>query len=310
MEPSVSIVTPTFNRREQLLNMLRSVSGSAYPQELIEVLIVDNGADPGLAEALKQWGTQVRLISPGKNLFSNAARQLALTQARGSVIFFLDDDNSLHSDCIRNLVSALDQNPELGLVGPLMLDGDSDIIWCAGAAVTYLGTVAYFFPSLRYSKAVLPNLIRGVQFFPNACMVRKEVLDAAPLDVKTFPHNWAETDFGLRATNAGFKAACVTSAIDRHYVGYGGLLTRFHERTLYDQAKSRMLFRKRHLPKVSHWVAFWTIVFPASTLAYASRIIRMPRSRWKMVQMYFKGTIDGLRARPLDVKTEIRATSQ
>lgn len=294
--PLVSIVTPTFNRTDKLIALLESVRRSDYPVDRLEVIIVDNAANPELEPAITAMFPGTTVITPGKNLYSNPARKLGAELARGQYFFFLDDDNTIAPNCISELIDALEAHTTLGGACPIMLNGDTDEIWCAGARLTRLGTCVQLHGGQTLRGTRLPKLIEHVGYLPNACMVRRETLVAAPLDGESFPHNWAEIDFGLRMSQAGYGLACVTAAIDRHYVGYSGSLTRLRAETVYDQARSRLVFRKRHFDHRAEWVLFWGIVFPVSSIAYIRQIVRSSSSTRSLLHSYVRGTIDGMSA--------------
>jgi hypothetical protein len=81
-------------------------------------------------------------------------------------------------------------------------------------------------------------------------------------------------------------------------------LTRIGPDKTYDQAKSRILFRKRHLQKIPAWAMFWLVIFPASTAVYFWHILRAPHDKAKTLAAYLKGTFDGV-ATPLHEIPEI-----
>ncbi|HEV2402783.1 MAG TPA: glycosyltransferase family 2 protein [Candidatus Saccharimonadales bacterium] len=297
--PLVSIIIPTYRRQTALQRLLRSVTDSDYPKESIEVVIVDNGREETLQPALESVYKPLRIITPPENLFSNPARRMGAAVALGTYVFLLDDDNTLDPQCLLALINTLENNPDIGAVGPLMLEGDSEKIWCAGARVSRLGTTHHLYQGEQLRPGQLPDVITDIDYFPNACMVRRTVLQAVPLDEVNFPHNWAEIDFGLRIRQAGYQIACITHAIDHHHIGYGGSLTRLGSTKTYDQAKSRLLFRKRHKAGVSDWMIFWLLIFPASSAVYVWHIMRLTDHRLSVLNAYARGTMDGLR-QPLE----------
>ena len=294
--PLVSIVTPTFNRTDKLIALLESVRRSDYPANCFEVIIVDNAADPKLEPAVTAMLPGLTVITPGKNLYSNAARKLGAELAHGQYLFFLDDDNTIAPNCLSELIDALETHTTLGAACPIMLNGDTDEIWCAGARLTRLGTCVHLYQSQTLHGTRLPKLIEHVEYLPNACVVRREALLAAPLDGDSLPHNWSEIDFGLRISQAGYGLACVTGAIDRHHIGYSGPLTRLRPETVYDQARSRLVFRKRHFGHITDWLLFWGMIFPVSSIVYFRQMVRSSISTWSLLRSYVRGTLDGISA--------------
>lgn len=294
--PLVSIVTPTFNRTDKLIALLESVRRSDYPANCFEVIIVDNAADPKLEPAITAVLPGLTVITPGKNLYCNAARKLGAELARGQYLFFLDDDNTIAPNCLSELIGALETHTKLGAACPIMLNGDTDEIWCAGARLTRLGTCVHLYRGQTLHGTRLPKLIENVESLPNAFVARREALLAAPFDGDSFPHNWSEADFGLRILQAGYGLACVTDAIDRHHIGYSGPLTRVRPETVYDQARSRLVFRKRHFGHITDWLMFWGLIFPVSSIVYFGKMVRSSGSTWSLLRSYVRGTLDGISA--------------
>ncbi len=119
---SLSVIIPTRNRREQILEVARVVLGDPAVSELI---IADDGSDDGTLETLqKAFGTDVRfrcLAAGGKG--KSYAEQMALESATSEIVLFLDDDvlpkPGLGAGHIRNH----EQRQELIVVGYMPIVG-------------------------------------------------------------------------------------------------------------------------------------------------------------------------------------------
>jgi hypothetical protein len=107
---------------------------------------------------------------------------------------------------------------------------------------------------------------------------------------------------------AGYGLACVTSAIDRHHMGYSGPLTRLRPETVYDQARSRLVFRKRYYGHIVDWLLFWGMIYPASSVVYFRQMVRSSSNTWSLLRSYVRGTLDGISA--TDRLTIVRAGQQ
>jgi GT2 family glycosyltransferase len=257
----VSVIIPTFKRKNDLLRLLRSVAESNYPK--------DSGG--------RLYGAKV---------------------AAGQYFFFIDDDNILDKNCIKYLADSLYTDKALGMAGPLMLlFNDKNRIWAAGARVSNWGTTTHVESKKYVNELTLPDKILNIDYFPNAFMVKRRILEQIPFDVVHFPHNWSEPDFGLRVKQKGYSAATITNAYEWHDVDYGGMTTRINARNVYDQTKSRILFRKRFFSSINSWLLFWSFTFPVSTLYYMKSIFESKdKKKLNMISGYFKGTIDGIKS--------------
>jgi len=295
--PFVSVIVPTRDRKEKLLRLLASVAASDHPAERLEVIVVDNASADGTAAAVRAAFPGYRLISPGTNLWSAGGRNAGAAAARGEFLFFVDDDNILDPACIRELALVLAADERLGVAGPLMMRfPERDVIWCAGGRLDRFGRPWHLAEGRRREEAGLPRLVGDIQYFPNAYMLKRSVFGGAPPhDTAHFPHNWNEQDLGARVVRAGYRLAAVTAAVTWHDVGYVSRLTRVGADKTYDQARSRVLFRRLYLPSFWQWLFFFAVLLPVSTVYYLSAFVRQGEvgvgTLWSS---YVKGTRDGL----------------
>lgn len=104
--PKVSVVVPAYNAAAVLPAALRSVLAQSLPE--IEVIIVDDGssdATAAVAEAAVQEDSRVHLLRSPSNRGAAAARNLAMTAARGDWLAVLDADDSFAPDRLQRLVA-------------------------------------------------------------------------------------------------------------------------------------------------------------------------------------------------------------
>ena len=89
----VSICIPCRNPSDNLSHILRGISFQSYPQELIEVIIADDGsADP--VRITEKYPFQVKVIRLERTLDFGAgrARNAAAQSSHGEILVFLDSD--------------------------------------------------------------------------------------------------------------------------------------------------------------------------------------------------------------------------
>jgi hypothetical protein len=88
---SISVVIPTFQRRDTVGTAVSSVLDQVDPAD--EVIVVDDGSTDGTVEALRdRFGDRIVVI-PRDNGGPAAARNSAIAAATSEVISFLDSDN-------------------------------------------------------------------------------------------------------------------------------------------------------------------------------------------------------------------------
>jgi glycosyltransferase involved in cell wall biosynthesis len=86
----ISVVIPTYNRAEAVCRAVRSVLDQTYSN--IEVIVVDDGSTDDTQARLRQFGSQIQVIT-GRNAGASAARNRGIGVAHGKFIAFLDSDD-------------------------------------------------------------------------------------------------------------------------------------------------------------------------------------------------------------------------
>jgi glycosyltransferase involved in cell wall biosynthesis len=106
--PLVSIIMPTYNRADIIVDALASVLEQTY--EDWELLVCDDASDDGTETVIQDIGD--RRISYQKLPKGGAAmaRNAGLAKARGELIAYLDSDNLWHPRFLETFVSALVTN--------------------------------------------------------------------------------------------------------------------------------------------------------------------------------------------------------
>ena len=114
LEKFVSVIIPVLNNFEGLSKTLVALDNQTYPQELYEVIVVDNGSKESLAELISQF--QQVIITRENRPGSYAARNRGIAIAKGEILAFTDSDCIPNSNWLANGVKSLLSEPNCGLV--------------------------------------------------------------------------------------------------------------------------------------------------------------------------------------------------
>lgn len=114
----LSIIMPCFNAQDTLLDAVNSIR----EQNLIidyEVIIVDDGSSDTTREMIKkiaQENIRVKYIFHEKNLGGGAARNTAVKNSSGDLIFCLDSDDILPNEMLPKMIKFLEEKKVDGVV--------------------------------------------------------------------------------------------------------------------------------------------------------------------------------------------------
>ena len=297
----MSIVIPTHNRFEKLTRLLDSIERSSFNTDEREIIVVLDNCSDGTFEKLKSRNDAIKLIKaphvgPDQIFGANGSRALGAELARAPFLCFIDDDNIIDSDMLGTLVGALEQNENLGAVGPLMLRWpERSGIWCSGAEVTKLGRSKIRNDARLGTDGANSNALTKCDFIPNVFCTRKSILRAVPFDPLLFPHNNSEVDWGFRLQDVGYEIAISMQARDWHDIGYKSWTTRVSSSAFVrDHARSRIILRRKYEDRFWPRSFFWLLWFPLSSAYYLGRFARSGQGR-RLCAGYLKGTVEGWR---------------
>ncbi|WP_380165763.1 glycosyltransferase [Jannaschia sp. R86511] len=209
---SVSVVVPTYRRRDRLDEVVRPLL--ADPATL-EVVVVVDGSDDGSLELLQTMAAhEPRVVPLGTpNAGGAAARQHGIDRARGQVVLLLDDDvvatPGMVSGHARHHASAAD----LVVLGHMPVAVPPRRHPSRFSALLYAGD--YDGMCRRYDDD--PGLVLKRLWGGNVSL-RRESLRGVPFDSGSFRRtNHSDRDFGLRCAEAGLRGRFDRSLLAAHH---------------------------------------------------------------------------------------------
>lgn len=162
--PLVSIITPTYNRADFIGEAVDSVLVQTYPN--FEFLIVDDGSDDNTSEVLAPYLSDSRVkLFRQENQGQSVARNLALAEAQGEFICFLDSDNYWPKEKLEQQVRLFEAHPETDV-----LYGDNVIINEDGRELSRKNMS-------RYSGCIARQMIKDNCVAMNTTMARRRCFD-------------------------------------------------------------------------------------------------------------------------------------
>ncbi|HEX2945830.1 MAG TPA: glycosyltransferase family 2 protein [Clostridia bacterium] len=226
----VSIIIVSYKSVNEILANIDSIKRNIRTLKY-EILVVNNYAvDKGLSDALKNYG-DVTVIEAGSNLGFGRANNLGLEAAKGRFVLFVNPDVIFLSD-IDRLTEVLENDRDIGLIGPITYDGKGRIMPSCGeypSVKNFLSFNLFFnnlFPKVKWwgnfsMKYFDFNETRDVDWISGAFMLgRKSVLKRiGGFDKDFFMYN-EDIDICWRLKKSGFKVVFSDKASIIHNVGH------------------------------------------------------------------------------------------
>ena len=207
---SVSVIIPTYNRKDSLLRTLESLARQTYPAERFEVIVVDDGGTDGTESITEQDFPFTLRYLRQENQGATAARNCGALQSSGEFLVFVDDDIRLQPETLKHLFEALN-SPRTIVLGHLI--PPETILVNSVFARLHTQDSARIIAETESEPVSFQECMTGL-----LCVRRNDFLALGMFQDPTggWP-NWDDVDFGYRAHQAGYQLVRVYSAIAEHW---------------------------------------------------------------------------------------------
>lgn len=287
MSPRVTIVIVTWNKKEDVLNLLNSIRGITYDN--FSVVVVDNASTDGTVQAIKEHGLPVHLIENPENFGGtggfNTGIHYAISGLAQDYIWLLDNDAEVTPETLTELVKAMEDDPSIGIAGScIMSPEDRNLIVEAGAFVDWKsGTWGPNFRYRRYADLKVENVIEVDYVAACSALVRDVVVKKlGGMDGRYFLH-WDDIDFCLSIRDIGYRCVSVLPSMVFHGVEKG-----FNPNVLYYDFRNALLTISKHLCGYKKLRAYASVCFNA----LASMFFEIFQNRSVFANLIFSSLTD------------------
>jgi O-antigen biosynthesis protein len=232
----LTVVIVTYKARRFILPCLQSLDKATEGMR-IEVIVIDNGSDDGLADFISNKFPEVKVTENEENIgFSRAVNQGA-NLAKGHYLCILNPDTRLFSDTLKILVTFLETNPSAHVVTPRMFDLEGkNIPSCR--SLPHIGNIARYLVAMLLQGKQLKkprshlldlwdqnqriDLTKYKGYVTGGCFVTRLAFfkEMGMFDDRFFLF-YEDADFGFRMLQRGYSGVLVSEASMIHLGGWG-----------------------------------------------------------------------------------------
>lgn len=122
----ISVIIPTYNRRESVRRSLTALSAQTFPAGDFEVIVSIDGSEDGTREMVSGFSSQFELKYVWKqNMGKASACNLGIQEANGDLLVMIDDDMEPTPEFLRGHYESHLKNPRTVVIGaaPIELNG-------------------------------------------------------------------------------------------------------------------------------------------------------------------------------------------
>jgi glycosyltransferase involved in cell wall biosynthesis len=201
--PLVSIIIPTYNRREWIGECLDSVLAQTYKN--FEIIVVDDVSTDGTVEWLRGEPRykDVRVHVQDVNGGASTARNTGIEMAGGELIAFIDSDDMLLPEHLAKAVAAFGEHKDLGLFccDSRMIDARGDAI--LGGKTWHQALSEAKGKRVETGFRGLADVFDFSNCFPGFTLRREVFSELGGFDQTLFPAD--DYDLALRVAGSRFK---------------------------------------------------------------------------------------------------------
>lgn len=241
----LSVTICSWNTREDLracLQSLRLVADEAR----FEVIVIENDSSDGSAEMVETDFPEFTLLKQTENLGFTGGHNVGFAHAKARDVMLLNSDTIVHAGALRTLLDFVHEHPEVGIVGPKLLNPDGSLqLSCRRfpnpiAALFRNTFIGRWFPKNRFTREYLMqdwghDEPRDVDWLSGAAMIvtRQVIEQVGVIDPKFFMY-CEDVDLCFRTWKHGMKVVYVPSAVVTHAIGRSTdriankMIVRFH----------------------------------------------------------------------------------
>lgn len=201
----ISIIIINFNGAKFIENCIDSIKDSDLDGSCYEIIIADNRSSDNSVDLIKRRYPWVRLVEFGENYGFCKGNNLAATYARGSNLFFLNNDTKIGPYTLSRMLSKIESDEGIAICGCRMLNYDGTSTFHCGIGIDILG-----WPVIK-SKLFY---IEG-----SALMIKKDIFNLlGGFDEDYFMFH-EDVDLCWRARLMGYKVEVADNTAVYHFMG-------------------------------------------------------------------------------------------
>lgn len=251
----VSLCIVNWNTKYLTSNLIESIYRTRK-NLIIEIFVIDNASTDGSLEHLSHTYPDVNIIPNSINVGYGSAHNQALRMSVGRYRMILNSDVVLLEQALENMVTFLDNNQDVGAVGPICLDKDLNTGYSYGhfpkpwkmIVERLLGGMTPKHiepPPLQVKPLIYMDKHIDVDYISGACiLVRKEVCNEIGIFDERFFAYFEETDWCFRMMKSGVRRSLIPSAKIVHI--YDASFSQISKNSINYFEESKIKYLKKH----------------------------------------------------------------
>jgi GT2 family glycosyltransferase len=284
---NAAVIVLNFNGNEDTICCTESVKKYCTGNYNLRIYVVDNGSDIDNFKNLKRClSSNIICIRNDTNLGYAAGNNIGIKAALSDgcdYLCILNNDTIIFDDFLEKCINYINNNNNVGIVGPTLIDYNSNLVQSAGAEINLITG------SQRLNYHNMPNkdlpYAISADYVGGACMVfSKKIIDLIGYLPECYFLFYEETEWCIKAKKIGLKNICLGNCQVIHRGSVS--IKKINGLNEYLLERNKVQFMKRNTYNSLTYIIFLAILF----LKNCAKVL----IRGKKYCNYFKYDVDGM----------------
>lgn len=267
--PLVSIITVNYGQSGVTLEFLESLRKISYPN--IEIFVVDNASPNDNPDKIKELYPEIILLKTEKNLGFAGGNNVAVREAKGKYMLFINNDTEVEQGFLEPMVSLLESDPKIGMVSPkIHYFHTPNTFQFAGFTPINPITIRNFAIGFGEQDHGQYNMTCETgSIFGAAMLVPRKVIEEVGMMTEVFFLYYEEHDWAERIKKAGYKIYYDGRVVVHHKESISTVKDSSFQ--IYYLNRGRILYAKRNskgINKLLSMLFLYFISMPKLILTY------------------------------------------
>jgi GT2 family glycosyltransferase len=220
LQKKVHIILLNWNNEEDTLECIESLEKINYDN--YKIIIVDNGSKIESVLKIEKKYPEMKIIKNKENLGFAGGNNIGIKYAienGADYVLLLNNDTTVEKDFLEKLVEAGELNKKSGLLGlKINYYSEQNRIWFAGGKVNWIKNKGTHIGLDEFDNSQFKKT-KEVDYLTGCCLlIKREVVEKIGVLEEDYFLYYEDTDFCLRAKNAGYKIIYIPKAKIYHKV--------------------------------------------------------------------------------------------
>lgn len=215
--PEVSIIIPAYNEFDYTYDCLKSIYRNSG--DVSYEVIIANDCSTDLTNQVEKIAENVRLVTTENNMGFLRNCNHAAKYASGKYILFLNNDTQVQENWLRPLLSVMECDETVGMVGSRLVYPDGTLQEAGG--IVWRDASAWNYGNRKSPEASEYNYVKETDYISGASiMIRHELWnEIGGFDERFVPAYYEDTDLAFEVRRRGYKVMYQPLSVVVHFEG-------------------------------------------------------------------------------------------